>query len=103
MTTVVPSICDSCTHRRTAITCDAWPDLIPIEISTLGGDHRMPIPGDHGIQWEWDEDKVDERFWWEKFYQAGLDMGLYQRTPGAPELAWAEPVGPVTPTPPLSD
>jgi hypothetical protein len=59
MTTRSPAICDSCTHRRTSTTCDAFPDGIPIEISTLGGDHRKPVAGDHGIQWEWDG-KVDE-------------------------------------------
>jgi len=85
MTSRNPSICDSCTRRRTAVTCDAFPDLIPIEICTLGGDHRMPVEGDHGLQWDWNSD-IDACSWWEQFYQAGVNLGYTTPTPGAPDL-----------------
>lgn len=42
-------ICFSCDHRRSVLTCKAFPDGIPQEI--LRGDvmHTSPYPGDHGI------------------------------------------------------
>lgn len=48
-----PNLCVSCVQlNRTGLNpprCNAFPDGIPAEIWG-GGDHRVPWPGDHGIQ-----------------------------------------------------
>jgi hypothetical protein len=49
MTTRLPTLCAVCIHKREGKTCDAFPQSIPDEIAKLGGDHRTPVPGDHGI------------------------------------------------------
>lgn len=52
------SQCDACKHLRPkaklndSFTCDAFPTGIPDEIFYDEQDHRQPIDGDHGIQFE---------------------------------------------------
>jgi hypothetical protein len=52
-----PPLCVSCRHRHVTTvlgvhTCDAFPDGIPDAIWVALGDHRDPVPGDHGVQYE---------------------------------------------------
>ena len=48
---IIP-ICVRCKHLHPDWTCDAFPDGIPREIKLDEVDHRKPIEGDHGIQFE---------------------------------------------------
>jgi len=49
---IVPKLCDSCAHLKAdGRTCSAFPGRIPASIA-YGGDHRDPVPGDHGIQYQ---------------------------------------------------
>ena len=49
-------LCNDCKHRSPLwpdeITCTAFPDGIPDEVLFCDLDHRKPIDGDHGIQFE---------------------------------------------------
>jgi hypothetical protein len=52
-----PNLCVSCVHlKRTddylMHTCDAFKEGIPADIYFHGGDHRVPVAGDNGIQYE---------------------------------------------------
>lgn len=49
-------LCNRCKHLRRGITCDAFPDGIPMEI-LRNGDHFLPAPGDNGIVFEEKENK----------------------------------------------
>ena len=53
-----PIICNRCKHRREGITCDAFPDGIPIEIIRSGA-HFLPVDGDNGIVFE-EKDDTDK-------------------------------------------
>ena len=46
--------CPTCKHYRALRSCDAFPaiDSIPDEIWDGKNDHREPVEGDHGIQYE---------------------------------------------------
>lgn len=50
------ALCNDCKHRSPLwpdeITCTAFPDGIPDEVLFCDLDHRKPIDGDHGIQFE---------------------------------------------------
>ena len=49
-------LCNICRHRGGGTgTCDAYPTGIPHGILRGMDDHREPLPGDHGIQFEADE------------------------------------------------
>lgn len=53
--TTIASQCVFCIHyRRTdkSSTCDAFPKGIPEPVLLNQVDHRQPIEGDHGVQWE---------------------------------------------------
>lgn len=45
-------LCGSCVHRTGTYTCDAWPDGIPREVMLGELDHREPIEGDGGVQYQ---------------------------------------------------
>jgi hypothetical protein len=46
--------CNKCKHRflDPGDTCTAFPDGIPDEVLFGDKDHRFPVEGDHGIQFE---------------------------------------------------
>jgi hypothetical protein len=51
VTTRMPNQCQACERfRRASATCEAFPGGIPKEMLYYGGDHREPLPGDHGLQ-----------------------------------------------------
>lgn len=50
-------ICNRCKHKRAGITCNAFPNGIPIDI-IRNGEHFLPVPGDNGIVFE--EKEFDE-------------------------------------------
>jgi hypothetical protein len=53
VTTYLPSLCRACTRLDQGgdtARCEAFPDGIPFDIIGLGGDHRTPVEGDHGLQ-----------------------------------------------------
>ncbi len=56
MTTGPEPICVTCKHwhqdNTEAMTCDAFPNGIPMPIILNAADHRKPYPGDHGIRYE---------------------------------------------------
>jgi len=49
-------LCATCKHitgcENRILKCKAYPNGIPREILTLKEDHRNPLPGDNGIQYE---------------------------------------------------
>ena len=49
--TIDKILCNRCKHKREGITCDAFPNGIPIEI-IRSGEHFLPVDGDHGIVFE---------------------------------------------------
>ena len=57
MTSLVMPICLYCTHYdrnvpRDGSFCSAFPDGIPVGIIDSQVDHREPVEGDHGIQFD---------------------------------------------------
>lgn len=65
MTTYNPNLCRSCLRLNSdGSTCAAYPDGIPDEIRVFGEDHRMPLPGDHGLRYVFDERKAKDREDW---------------------------------------
>ena len=50
--------CNDCKHLwKHGCKCDAFPDEIPVDVLIGDRDHRFPIDGDHGIQFEPKENK----------------------------------------------
>jgi len=48
-----PAQCNTCSHfHPKTTTCEAYPLGIPVVILTNQVDHRKPLPGDNGVQWE---------------------------------------------------
>lgn len=60
MTTTLAPYCLSCKHLTSegaglsseAFRCEAFPDGVPMKILTWEVDHREPVEGDQGIQFE---------------------------------------------------
>jgi hypothetical protein len=44
--------CFDCKHLAAGMQCPAFPDGIPIAITSNEHDHHQPFPGDHGIRFE---------------------------------------------------
>lgn len=62
MPTGMGAICFACKlleRRDTGPTCKAFPTGIPDRIMYGGFDHRKAFPGDHGVRFSLDEDRVD--------------------------------------------
>ena len=49
--TIDKILCNRCKHLRRGITCDAFPNGIPMSI-LRNGEHFLPVPGDTGIVFE---------------------------------------------------
>ena len=68
MTENLPIICDSCLHRRTLSTCDAFPALIPEEILVWGDPHTSPTATQgNEIVWEFAPGTEPEFDTWKNF------------------------------------
>ena len=54
-----PPVCMWCRHFRRdgGLACNAFPNGIPDEILVQRNPHTTPFPGDHGIQFELDEER----------------------------------------------
>jgi hypothetical protein len=62
VTSYAAPMCTVCTHyqpTREQLTCTAFPDGIPQAILYSQVDHRKPVSGDHGIQFEQAKDAPD--------------------------------------------
>ena len=44
--------CANCMHWHGGLTCDAYPNGIPLPIMSGDVSHMEPLPDDNGIQWE---------------------------------------------------
>ena len=55
-------LCNRCLHfhrnAKRSVTCDAFPVRIPDDILGNIHDHHKPYPGDHGIQYEPDPERI---------------------------------------------
>jgi len=56
------SRCSYCKYlnEKKLVTCKAFPKGIPHEILSSEFNHINPYPGDHGIQFELDKEKVKQ-------------------------------------------
>ncbi len=67
MTGILPPMCVDCARLVDSpgkgLTCQAYPDGIPDEIVYGKWDHRLPKPGDRGLQFLPRED-AEPREWW---------------------------------------
>src|SRR5258708_5201713 len=61
------SLCQFCAHakRDKPWQCEAYPDEIPLEITNMNVDHRVPYLDDNGVQFKLREDM--EPIWYEWF------------------------------------
>jgi len=68
----LPSVCNSCIHRRNETTCDAFPDGIPDEFLTWGEAHTTPTKSQKNqIVWEFAPGTETEFQDWKEFVEAG--------------------------------
>ena len=84
MTTVLKQICIFCKHLggdndNDQPTCKAFPFGIPDDIYLGGADHRMPLPDDNGIQFEFSAD--------EPTYTSDRQIALWEKRFGN---SWAD-------------
>ncbi len=66
MTSLLPPMCMVCARRRDwkdGPVCEAYPDGIPEEIIMGQWDHRLPKPGDRGLQFVPREDAQPQEWW----------------------------------------
>jgi hypothetical protein len=49
---IIETVCFKCAHLDRYPKCEAFPDGIPQEVRDGLNDHKKPIEGDHGIQFE---------------------------------------------------
>jgi hypothetical protein len=57
---MIESLCGWCVRHRghQGLTCDAFPEGIPPDVYEARWDHRFPYPGDHGIRFDLDPERV---------------------------------------------
>jgi hypothetical protein len=61
VTTYMPNLCRSCLRlNKNGTSCAAFPAEIPDTIIFFGADHRVPIDGDHGLQYLFDAKKTKD-------------------------------------------
>lgn len=61
-------MCGICRHyREGTVSCDAYPQGIPIEIIENEVDHRQPYTDDQGIQFEADDPA--DLTWFARFFE----------------------------------
>lgn len=66
----LPSVCDSCIHRRTDRTCDAFPNQIPDQFITWAEPHTTPISSQKNeIVWEFAPGTEPEFDQWKEFVE----------------------------------
>lgn len=72
----MPILCRSCARLRDADAgvCQAFPEGIPDAIWELGGDHRQPIKGDHGLQFKVEPGRENGLASWERFDRLRSDV-----------------------------
>ena len=67
MTSILPPMCMWCSRLTDSpgpgYTCEAYPDRIPDEIIEGEWDHRLPKPGDRGLQFV-PRDAAEPQEWW---------------------------------------
>jgi hypothetical protein len=64
MTSGPPPMCMWCKRAKDDGTCEAYPTAIPEEIFMNRWDHRLPKPGDHGLQFVPKSDEIRPQAWW---------------------------------------
>lgn len=74
MTSELPIQCWACKRLQTrGFRCEAFPDRIPNSILS-GADHRVPVEGDHGLQFSQRDSAAardDFKRWQEVFGDSG--------------------------------
>lgn len=56
-----PPSCEVCLHLKGGFTCDAFREGIPLTILSGEVPHDRPVPGDNGIQYEADPERIKKR------------------------------------------
>ena len=72
MTEQLPIVCNSCLHRLTNTTCNAFPKGIPEDIRVWGDPHNTPTASQaNKIVWEFAPGTEQEFQDWKNFQEAG--------------------------------